>query len=926
MSEPLGNALTFSWEGALTYTAPSGASIAFDWTATPTASLEFDVPTPEIYGEGETQAAALEFAAPTPFIGGGTGALPNTASLEFVALVLAQPLTVAASSADSTIIGDTARYGASYALFDELSAVITTHGNDIWSLADPGPVIVESATLQLVLNQIMSEQLGLSPRARFLIVSFLADGFEALDSPSELVRRVFAVAEAVRVIEGLSPQLVLGLDASDTVSATEALTKLVLALGADSMDFVPEALAASRRVAAGVESLRLSDGISTASQLLLALAEGVSAADSISFDSWMVAEELLELASESNYEMAILAYALERLSVGDSSVLVAEWGLSLEDAAALTDAISWVAAAAALEALDLLDSPDFTVTQILRCIEALAAVTPASAAVQLLAALSDVVSAQDILAFAATLPVEDTTDFTDEAPLDYSNLAFAFESFNASVTVQSSVQLLFALLEAPIIGDALRIRFGLELADAADLAEAVEADVLRLLHAIELVTTQDTTSYAAVLNLNLSDSVAAVDFVRSLFLAQADDTFEATTDAVPLLMNFFAAVEGIALAQATSAQIALYTALAEAATLRDILSAFDELVAAEAVDVAAASDASMRVLLRALSSVRALDSVLVSLLLEAGLEDTVALGELLRSTLTIANTDSVDLTSESGLELMHTLAALSRLSAVANVSTTVSLSAMLMEQLLGLDLATVVQGMSAEEVVSLTDTLTAAIRAQLAAADSLALADEAQRSFFMLARADENAAFADSMAASLRAWLTLAEGIAFVGLLPLEDGDYQAWAINTDSLGVTQYTNFPFDGLETHKGSTYGLTETGLYELVGDTDEGAPIEAMVRTGMLTFGSTHLKRVTRAFLYITQDDSIYLRVVSEQRGVRDCTTYEISPLEQYDAQLRRVKLGREVRGTAWSFEIGNVDGGSLDLGGAEVLPIVLSRRW
>jgi hypothetical protein len=136
---------------------------------------------PEIYGEGETQAAALEFAAPTPFIGGGTGALPNTASLEFVALVLAQPLTVAASSADSTIIGDTARYGASYALFDELSAVITTHGNDIWSLADPGPVIVESATLQLVLNQIMSEQLGLSPRARFLIVSFLADGFEALD-------------------------------------------------------------------------------------------------------------------------------------------------------------------------------------------------------------------------------------------------------------------------------------------------------------------------------------------------------------------------------------------------------------------------------------------------------------------------------------------------------------------------------------------------------------------------------------------------------------------------------------------------------------------------------------------------------------------------------------------------------------------------
>jgi hypothetical protein len=837
---------------------------------------------------------------------------------------MAEPIE--ALSPDNVSVADTPVYGASYAIQDELSAVVASIGDSIWRLQDPGPVLVGSSSLQVVINQILSDEFNLSPRARFLILAMLEDSIDLVDSPAELIKRVFAVAEAVRVIEGLSPQLVTNTELEDGVSASTLIRTLFSFVGLENADFTDEVPIAVRRVFSSLENVRLSDSISTASSLLLELAESISASDQVAFGFAFFADELVDIAALSDYGMAIITNALEALAVGDTVAFNAILGLTPSESLSLTEALRWVAAAAALDALDIVDTADFTVSQLLRCIEGLVAVTPTSVAVQLLASLSDTVSATSILNFLATFPAEELVDLADEAPLDFSNLAFAFETFQASVSVTTAVQFLQALVEAPIIGDAIRIRFGFSMEEAVDLVDTLEGDILRLLHAIESILLVTPTGYEAVLNLNLSDSVLATDFVRSLFLATAEENLDLTEDTIAVLANFFAAVEGVGVKDLAPMQMQYFEDLAEGATLRVLLAAFDEIIAIDSLEVTEAVEPYIRVLVGALSTIRALDSALASLLLEAGLNEAIAIGELLRITLSMISEDAISVTEETDIALVHVLAALSRLSVVTPTSTTVSLAAMLMEQVLSLDLATVVQGMTAEEIVELTDAITNAIRAQLTSSDSLAIADEAQRSFFVVSRLDDNVAFSDSMPATLRAWLHAQEGIAFVGLLPLEDGEYQAWAINTDSLGVTQYSNFPFDDLETHNGSTYGLTETGLYELVGDTDDGVPIDALIRTGMLTFGSTNLKRVARAFLYITQNDKIYLKVTAEQRGRRDCTTYEISPLEQYDAQLRRVKLGREVRGTSWSFEIGNVDGGSIDLEGAEVLPMVLAKRW
>jgi hypothetical protein len=171
-------------------------------------------------------------------------------------------------------------------------------------------------------------------------------------------------------------------------------------------------------------------------------------------------------------------------------------------------------------------------------------------------------------------------------------------------------------------------------------------------------------------------------------------------------------------------------------------------------------------------------------------------------------------------------------------------------------------------------------------------------------------------------------GLLFFSGLDFPDGEgkYYAWVMNTDSLGITQYTNFPFNSLTIWRGKALGLSETGLYELIGDDDDGTAIDVLVRTGDLDFGTSYHKNIIRAYLYLTSDDDFYIKTISTHRGKRNETWYKLeSRLNEDDAQTRRVRFGRGNRGTTWAFELSNVGGADFALEKAEVMPVVLSRR-
>lgn len=158
--------------------------------------------------------------------------------------------------------------------------------------------------------------------------------------------------------------------------------------------------------------------------------------------------------------------------------------------------------------------------------------------------------------------------------------------------------------------------------------------------------------------------------------------------------------------------------------------------------------------------------------------------------------------------------------------------------------------------------------------------------------------------------------------------EFQVWVMNADTRGTTSYSQFPMESLFVHQGVAYGVAETGLYRLEGDDDDGDPIQAVIASGDIDFGTSKQKNVPRAYLYLTQNGGMILKTITSLQGARHETYYELAqrPTDrQDDDTLRRVPLGRGVRGVWWRFEVHNVNGADFDFAGAEVLPVVLNRR-
>lgn len=256
---------------------------------------------------------------------------------------------------------------------------------------------------------------------------------------------------------------------------------------------------------------------------------------------------------------------------------------------------------------------------------------------------------------------------------------------------------------------------------------------------------------------------------------------------------------------------------------------------------------------------------------------------------------------------------------------TLAVAQTLLETLIAEDIAAFVRQATASEVLALADELTSAIIAQLTAPEALSILDEVSSSLVVMRTAAEDLDLDVTGTVALTAQLLAGERLAFIGRLPLGEEVFSAWVLNTDTLGATSYTQFPMLALTTHQGRTYGLTETGLYELTGETDDGEPIPAAIETGDLALALHNDVNIPRAYLYLWADGAMRLRTVSSKRGCREEAWYDVVGRDGADEQARIVRLARGVRGTTWQFRLENVDGCDFDLRGAEVLPVVLNKR-
>lgn len=205
-----------------------------------------------------------------------------------------------------------------------------------------------------------------------------------------------------------------------------------------------------------------------------------------------------------------------------------------------------------------------------------------------------------------------------------------------------------------------------------------------------------------------------------------------------------------------------------------------------------------------------------------------------------------------------------------------------------------------------------------------ALELEAAETHTLVIRVDyaDDLALTDDEIAGMVMNLTLTDALALsIGVVrpqtDSEDG-FTTWVMNTTTSGVTEYLNYVFNSFAKIGNRYIGANDTGLYELLGDTDDGADIIARFKSGHFQLGGARFSSFAAAYLAVRGTGLFYLKLETP-----DGKSYTYSARAN-SMQTTKIQLGKGLRSRYWSFELIST-GQDFDLESLEFIPLVAQRR-
>jgi len=185
----------------------------------------------------------------------------------------------------------------------------------------------------------------------------------------------------------------------------------------------------------------------------------------------------------------------------------------------------------------------------------------------------------------------------------------------------------------------------------------------------------------------------------------------------------------------------------------------------------------------------------------------------------------------------------------------------------------------------------------------------------------------DVLELDARYMATLVEQVDVYALVKTSSDLAQGWVMNTEGTQpVSEYSNFEFSSLTYYQGEMYGTTDTGLFKMGGDTDDGVKITSELSSLLLDMGSSRMKRIRSAYLGYTSTNELVLKVRSVDDGQLSEHWYKAAPVTSAEAPREGyVRVGQGLRSRYWQFELTNVDGGDFEIDQLEMYPLYLGRR-
>lgn len=213
----------------------------------------------------------------------------------------------------------------------------------------------------------------------------------------------------------------------------------------------------------------------------------------------------------------------------------------------------------------------------------------------------------------------------------------------------------------------------------------------------------------------------------------------------------------------------------------------------------------------------------------------------------------------------------------------------------------------------------------LNALESLVLGDTAALTASFLISPSEDFQVSDSVSSTAALRIALEEGIFIGGVINTPEGVFEAWVVNAETKAPWQYDNFPFNSFAFAGGKYLALTDSGLYELAGTTDDTETINWVIRTGLENFQSNQKKSVPWAYLGYTSSGRILFKTITTATGQKIENWYELEARTAEAGTETRVNIGRGLRSVYWQFELTNIDAAEFEFDDIQLMPVRLKRR-
>ena len=300
-----------------------------------------------------------------------------------------------------------------------------------------------------------------------------------------------------------------------------------------------------------------------------------------------------------------------------------------------------------------------------------------------------------------------------------------------------------------------------------------------------------------------------------------------------------------------------------------------------------------------------------STLLQAGVRLRDRLGAMYAAGLVDTATFQAATSAISNLAVMAQLRVLDSVipGAIAGLS--------LQEQVRVLDQLSAFLGVALDETVSIGDQTLADRRLVQVVGDLIDLSDVTDAVLMLRLDAAATIELTDAQAMQAIFALDLADTISLDALFA-SPNFFTTWAINTRVGAVTEYQNYRFNSFARLGHRYLGANESGLYELVGDDDEGDPIVARLRSGKVQMNAARFTGLKGVYLGIRGQGEFFLRLIA---GGGETRTYR---LLARDMETTKINIGKGLRHRYLAFELEST-GQDFDLDTIEFVPILAQRR-